>query len=287
MDSNLEANVFSMALEVPTSEIHDDSEIRVWGRCSWRENGRLIHADRAGHPSVSSFFNTDETKLEYNASEPVHDRERWTDQFVHLMGHTGNYTREEAIAAIDADRILPDMLVFDPSKPAQYPTAASSPTMSSTTGSRSSRRATSRPPGSSRTPTFSTSSPTSATRTRRRRSEVARAAPAWRQPTTVRPRPDGARGGHRCRATTPLAATPRPRRDHGVRPCVTVGTFAGKWLPSRGLAAGRRPPRRGQAQIDWASAAPVKAAPRPATMLATAFAAAKKRAPSSASRSVS
>ncbi|MFD8503362.1 DUF4331 family protein [Streptomyces sp. NPDC059687] len=118
VDSNLEANVFSMALEVPTSEIHDDSEIRVWGRCSVRENGRLIHADRAGHPSVSSFFNTDETKLEYNASEPVHDRERWTDQFVHLMGHTGNYTREEAIAAIDADRILPDMLVFDPSKPA-------------------------------------------------------------------------------------------------------------------------------------------------------------------------
>ncbi|MGW7486937.1 hypothetical protein [Streptomyces sp. NPDC054786] len=37
------------------------------------------------------------------------------------MGHTGNYTREEAIAAIDADRILPDMLVFDPAKPAQYP----------------------------------------------------------------------------------------------------------------------------------------------------------------------
>ncbi|MEU1414829.1 DUF4331 family protein [Streptomyces sp. NPDC005731] len=121
VDSNLEANVFSMALEVPTSELHNDSEIRVWGRCSVRENGRLIHADRAGHPSVSSFFNTDETKLEYNAGEPVNDRERWTDQFVHLMGHTGNYTREEAIAAIDADRILPDMLVFDPSKPAQYP----------------------------------------------------------------------------------------------------------------------------------------------------------------------
>ncbi|SDR56346.1 hypothetical protein SAMN05428954_6308 [Streptomyces sp. 2112.3] len=70
---------------------------------------------------ISSFFNTDETKEEYNASEPVDDRERWTDQFVHLMGHTGNYTREEAIAAIDADRILPDMLTFDPSKPAQYP----------------------------------------------------------------------------------------------------------------------------------------------------------------------
>jgi hypothetical protein len=121
VDSNTEANVFSTVVELPTSALRSDPEIRVWGRCSVREDGRLIHADRAGHPSVSSFFNTDETKEEYNASEPVNDRERWTDQFVHLMGHTGNYTREEAIAAIDDDAILPDMLVFDPSKPAQYP----------------------------------------------------------------------------------------------------------------------------------------------------------------------
>lgn len=121
VDSNTEANVFSTVVELPTSELGAGSEIRIWGRCSVRKDGQLVHADRAGHPSVSSFFNTDETKEEYNASEPVNDRERWTDQFVHLMGHTGNYTREEAIAAIDDDAVLPDMLVFDPSKPAQYP----------------------------------------------------------------------------------------------------------------------------------------------------------------------
>ena len=37
------------------------------------------------------------------------------------MGHTGNYTREDAIAAIDKERTLPDVLSFDPSKPAKYP----------------------------------------------------------------------------------------------------------------------------------------------------------------------
>jgi hypothetical protein len=37
------------------------------------------------------------------------------------MGHTGNYTRAEAIAAIDKERTLPDVLSFDPSKPAEYP----------------------------------------------------------------------------------------------------------------------------------------------------------------------
>ena len=121
MDSNTEANVFSTVIELPTSELGAKPEIRIWGRCSVRKDGKLLHVDRAGHPSVSSFFNTDDTKLEYNASEPVNDRKRWTDQFVHLMGHTGNYTRDEAIAAIDADRILPDMLCFDPSKPAKYP----------------------------------------------------------------------------------------------------------------------------------------------------------------------
>jgi hypothetical protein len=119
-DSNTEANVFSMAVELPTSEL-GNGPIRIWGRCSVRENGQLIHADRAGHPSVSSFFNTDDTKLEYNASEPVNDWKRWLDQFVHLIGHTGGYTREEAIAAIEAEGILPDMLSFDPSKPAKYP----------------------------------------------------------------------------------------------------------------------------------------------------------------------
>ncbi len=120
-DSNTESNVFSIALELPTSELGARPAIRIWGRCSVRRDGKLVHVDRAGHPSVSSFFNTDETKEEYNASEPVNDRKRWTDQFVHLMGHTGGYSRDEAIAAIDADELLPDMLTFNPSKPAKYP----------------------------------------------------------------------------------------------------------------------------------------------------------------------
>ncbi len=121
VDSNTKANVFSTTIEMPTSELSANSAIRIWGRCSLRENGKLNHVDRAGHPSVSSFFNTDDTKLEYNASEPVNDVRRWTDQFVHLLGHTGGYTRDEAIAAIHAEGILPDMLTFDPSKPAKYP----------------------------------------------------------------------------------------------------------------------------------------------------------------------
>ncbi len=121
VDSNAKANVFSTAIEMPTSFLGADPDVRIWGRCSVRENGRLLHVDRAGHPSVSSFFNTDDTKEEYNAGEPVHDRERWIEMFIHQLGHTGGYSREEAIEAIDTEGTLPDMLTFNPSKPAKYP----------------------------------------------------------------------------------------------------------------------------------------------------------------------
>lgn len=121
VDSNTSANVFAMVLELPTAALGAQQDIRIWGRCSVRRDGELLHVDRAGHPSVSSFFNTDETKEEYNASVPMHDRERWIGMFIHLMGHTGGYSREEAIAAIDAEGTLPDMLTYDPSKPAKYP----------------------------------------------------------------------------------------------------------------------------------------------------------------------
>ena len=104
VDSNTEANVFSTVVELPTSELGPEARSTHLGTMQRAADGKLLHVDRAGHPSVSSFFNTDDTKVEYNASEPVNDRKRWLDQFVHLMGHTGNYSREEAIAAIDKER---------------------------------------------------------------------------------------------------------------------------------------------------------------------------------------
>src|SRR3954454_23950572 len=67
VDSNTEANVFSTVIELPTSELGPKPELHIWGRCTVRRDGRLIHVDRAGHPSISSFFNTDETKEEFNA----------------------------------------------------------------------------------------------------------------------------------------------------------------------------------------------------------------------------
>ena len=70
--------------------------IHIWGRCSVRKDGKL-RARRSRRPPVrQQLLQYRRDEAEYNASEPVNDHKRWIDLFVHLMGHTGGYTREEA-----------------------------------------------------------------------------------------------------------------------------------------------------------------------------------------------
>jgi Domain of unknown function (DUF4331) len=114
-------NVFSIVLEQPTSELGPDPSLAIWGRVSVRSNGKLDHMDRAGHPIIASFFNTDETKEEYNRTEPARDRELFLHQAIEILEHNGGYSAQEAEAVIDEVGMLPDMLRYDPGKPAEYP----------------------------------------------------------------------------------------------------------------------------------------------------------------------
>lgn len=124
-DSRASANVMTMAIELPTSYLGASPDVRVWGRCSLLSDGAWIHADRVGHPLVSGFFTTDATATAdgagFAASEPNRDRDRWIGPLIDVMGRTGGYTRDEAIAAINAEGTLPDLLTYNPSRPAQYP----------------------------------------------------------------------------------------------------------------------------------------------------------------------
>ena len=119
-DSNTTANVFSTVLELPTSS----GAIPTSGsgaRCSLLRDGEL-DPRRPGRPPVGERYPQHRRHhAEYNAGAPNRDRERWIGQFIHLMGRTGGYTREEAIAAIDAEGTLPDVLTFNPAKPAKLP----------------------------------------------------------------------------------------------------------------------------------------------------------------------
>ncbi|MGQ9347346.1 DUF4331 family protein [Mycolicibacterium gilvum] len=116
-----DANVIAMAVELPTSYLGAEPDVRIWARCSLRQDGKWVHADRIAHPWVSGFFTTDEDLVAFNAGEPNRDRGDWMGNLIDLMAETGGYTREEAIDAIEDEGTLPDVLTFDPSKPARYP----------------------------------------------------------------------------------------------------------------------------------------------------------------------
>jgi hypothetical protein len=114
-------NVFSMAFELPTNLLGANPTVRFWGRVSIRKNGQLVAVDRSGHPTFANFSFTDEVKPEFNRSEPAQDRERFIEPVIHSLEHVGGYSREAALALIDAEGVLPDMLSFTPSKPGGYP----------------------------------------------------------------------------------------------------------------------------------------------------------------------
>ncbi|HET6639729.1 MAG TPA: DUF4331 family protein [Gemmatimonadota bacterium] len=114
-------NAFGIVLELPTSELGPDPSLGIWGRASVHRNGTFDHVDRAGHPTIASFFNTDETKEQYNRTEPARDRELFLHQAIEILEHNGGYSAQQAEAVIDEAGLLPDMLRYDPARPAKYP----------------------------------------------------------------------------------------------------------------------------------------------------------------------
>ena len=120
-DCHAEANVIAMTMELPNSYLSPSPDVRIWARCSMLEDGQWFHADRAGRPLLGSLIATGDTITQYRAGEPNRDRERWMGSLVDTMARTGGYTRGEAIASIEAEHTLPDVLTYDPSQPAKYP----------------------------------------------------------------------------------------------------------------------------------------------------------------------
>jgi hypothetical protein len=80
--------------------------------------GKWVQADRGALASQSVFLPGDQ-KAAYQAEEPEHDA-RFVPVFAHSLEHTGGYTPEEAKRA--AEILLPDILPYDPARPASYPT---------------------------------------------------------------------------------------------------------------------------------------------------------------------
>ena len=109
-------DVCSIVLEVPNSVL-GSGKLGLWHRTVDGASGNWVQADRGALASQSVFLSGDE-KAAYLGGQPSDDA-RFIAVFAHSLEHTGGYTPEAARRA--AGILLPDILPFDPSKPASYP----------------------------------------------------------------------------------------------------------------------------------------------------------------------
>ncbi len=116
VDFFTDKDVCSIVLEVPNSAL-GSGKIGLWHRTVDGASGKWVQADRGALASQSVFLPGDH-QAEYQAAQPADDA-RFIPVFAHSLEHTGGYTPEAAKRA--AAILLPDILPYDPGKPASYP----------------------------------------------------------------------------------------------------------------------------------------------------------------------
>lgn len=120
-DSMTGANVLAMVLAVPHSAMGNGERVGVWARVLIPHDGVTVQADRAGRPFVNGVFNggDEEAQNEFNQSSPKADRHTFVERFAAAVHRFGTFSPDEARAV--AERMLPDLLPYDPSVGTAYP----------------------------------------------------------------------------------------------------------------------------------------------------------------------
>ena len=109
-------DVCSIVLEVPNSAL-SSKKMGLWARTLDGTSGKWVQADRGARPNQTPFL-AGEQNAAYLAAEPADDA-RFIPVFAHALEHTGGYTPAEATRV--AGTLLPDVLHYDPTRPASYP----------------------------------------------------------------------------------------------------------------------------------------------------------------------
>jgi hypothetical protein len=112
-------DIFSVVLEVPNASL-GSNEVGLWVRTLIPADGvggPWVQADRGARPSQTPFLTGDDNDA-YRAGEPADD-DRFVAVFAHSLEHTGGYAPEAAKRA--AQTLLPDVMRYDPTRPASYP----------------------------------------------------------------------------------------------------------------------------------------------------------------------
>ncbi|MBV8397911.1 MAG: DUF4331 family protein [Acetobacteraceae bacterium] len=109
-------DVCSIVLEVPNSVL-GLGQVGLWARTMTSMNGRWVQADRGARPAQSIFL-TGEAREAYLAAEPADDA-TFIATFAHSLEHAGGYAPGDAQRI--AGTLLPDILPFDHTQAASYP----------------------------------------------------------------------------------------------------------------------------------------------------------------------
>ena len=109
-------DVCSIVLEVPNSAL-GGKEVRLWARTlTPGDGGGWIQVERGARPAQAVILV--EERDAYLGGAPADDR-RFLAAFAHALEHTGGYTPAEAKRV--AGTLLPDVLPYDPTRPASFP----------------------------------------------------------------------------------------------------------------------------------------------------------------------
>lgn len=112
------ANILSIVLEVPNELLGQTPGIGVWATTSLRRDGTLVPMDRAGNPSFNPILNANDIKDMFNATDPADDVTNYLRPLSDTLRQHG-YPPDEATTA--ALTLLPDILHYEHTVPAQYP----------------------------------------------------------------------------------------------------------------------------------------------------------------------
>jgi hypothetical protein len=109
-------DVCSIVLEVPNSVL-GHKRVGLWARTLDGAGGKWVQADRGALPAQAVFLVGDERDA-YLAGEPEDDA-RFVAVFAHALEHAGGYAPDEARRV--AGTLLPEILSYDPTRPARFP----------------------------------------------------------------------------------------------------------------------------------------------------------------------
>ena len=110
-------DVCGIVLEVPNSALAP-KRLGLWARTLDGASGSWVQADRGALPAQAVFLVGAERDA-YLAGEPADDA-RFVATFAHALEHAGGYSPEDAMRV--ARTLLPDILPYDPTRPASFPT---------------------------------------------------------------------------------------------------------------------------------------------------------------------